>query len=320
MSSTTPAALPAANTIQYAPGVTLSALANDYFAQYDGRDISRPQRIAWWVDRLGQRPAASITDDDVFAGLEELLTTPARYYAGVDADGRKIFRVRAEKRSKSTINRYHVALGALFSWAIKRRRMPKGWENPCAKIERLREPAGVVRFLSDDERERLLTACRASSWPQLYLLVLLAITTGARRSELLHLRWSDIDLERGCARACTTKNGDSRVLPLTAAAIAELQLRQGRPAALVFASRARPQKPFSFEEAWRATRKAAKLPGFRFHDLRHTCASYLAQNGASLLEIADVMGHRQLAMTKRYAHLTINSKASLVNRVLGDIQ
>lgn len=321
MTSNSPAAFPAAPcSTEHAPGVSLKQLADDYFAHYEGRDDSRPHRIAWWVQRLGDRPAASITDDDVFEGLEALASTPARRYVGLDADGRKIFRARPDKRSKSTLNRYHVALGALFSWAIKRRRMPKGWENPCRKIERHREPAGVVRFLSDDERERLLMACRASKWPLLYVLVLLAITTGARRGELMGLRWSDLDLERGRAFVCTTKNSDPRVLPLTPAVVAELEPRKGKPSALIFGSRRRPQVPYNFEGVWTAARKAARLPNFRFHDLRHTCASYLAQNGASLLEIADVMGHRQLAMTKRYAHLTINSKASLVNRVLGGIQ
>lgn len=302
------------------PQLTLRELADSYFAEYDGRDDSRPHRINWWVERFPDRPATSITDDDVFEGLEALANTPARRYAGLDADGRRVFRARPEKRSKSTINRYHVALAALFSWAIKRRRMPKGWENPCRLIERHREPDGVVRFLSDDERERLLVACRASAWPLLYALVLLAITTGARRGELVQLKWADLDFERGCAYVCTTKNGEPRVLPLTPAAVAELQPRAGKPGALVFGSRRQPSSPFNFEGAWNVARKAAKLQNFRFHDLRHTCASYLAQNGASLLEIADVMGHRQLAMTKRYAHLTIKSKASLVNRVLGGIQ
>lgn len=321
MNSITPAVLQTATrNTEHAPGPTLKALADDYFAHYEGLDDSRPSRIAWWTNRLGDRPAASITDDDVFEALEELASTPARRYAGIDADGRKIFRVRSDRRAKSTINRYHVALGALFSWAIKRRRMPKGWENPCRKIERQREPAGVVRFLSDAERERLLEACRASSWDRLYLLVILAITTGARRGELMGLQWSDIDLERGCAYVCTTKNGDRRVLPLTSIAIEALQKLPRRSAGLIFGSRSRPKSPFNFEDHWRTARKVAKLPDFRFHDLRHTCASYLAQNGASLLEIADVMGHRQLSMTKRYAHLTINSKASLVNRVLGGIQ
>jgi integrase len=218
------------------------------------------------------------------------------------------------------VNRYQVALGALYSWAIKRRRVPKGFENPCRKIERHREPEGRVRFLSDEERERLFEACRSSTWHRLYALVLLAITTGARRGELMALTWRDVDLEGARAYVCTTKNGDRRVLPLTPAAIAELRPFQGAPAALVFASPRKTRVAFNFETVWNAARKEARLADFRFHDLRHTCASYLAQDGASLLELADVLGHRTLAMVKRYAHLTVKSKASLVNRVLGEIR
>ena len=63
----------------------------------------------------------------------------------------------------------------------------------------------------------------------------------------------------------------------------------------------------------------ADIKDFRFHDLRHSCASYLAQSGASLLEIADLLGHKQISVTKRYAHLCIEHKVSLINRVLGGI-
>ena len=108
--------------------------------------------------RLGERPAASITDDDVFAGLEDLAAAPSRRYAWRDIDGKKIYRAREKPRSGSTLNRYQVALAALFSWGIRRRRLPRGFENPCRKVERRREPAGVVRFLSSNEREQLLEA------------------------------------------------------------------------------------------------------------------------------------------------------------------
>lgn len=310
---------PAAAAAQ-GPALTLAELANEYFAQYAGLDDSRPHRLAWWIARLGARVASSITDDDVFVALEDLAATPARRYAGRDIDGRKIYRARPDRRSDSTINRYHVALGALFSWAIRRRRLPRGFENPCRKVERRREPAGVVRFLSAAEREQLLEAARASKWNRLYLLVLMAVTTGARRGELMALTWRELDLERACAYVSTTKNGDRRVLPLTAAVVTELERFKGAAGALVFPSPAKPSVSFNFEEAWRLARARARLADFRFHDLRHTCASYLAQNGASLLEIADVMGHRQLSMTKRYAHLTTTSKTNLVNRILGDIR
>jgi integrase len=308
------------------PVPTLAELAADYFAHYAGRDTSRVHRLAWWVERLGDRSADSITDDDVFMGLEALAKEPSRRYAGRDADGEKVFRAMA-KRSPATLNRYHVALAALYSWAIKRRRLPRSVENPCKRIAKNRETAGVVRFLSEEERERLLAACRAAAWPRLYLLVLLAITTGARRSELLGLRWRDIDLGPSrfagwtpTATIATTKNNDPKLLPLVPAVVQELQRFAGAPSALVFPSRRKPSLPYGFGVQWKEACRAANVRRFRFHDLRHTCASYLAQRGASLLEIADVLGHRQLAMSARYSHLTVGTKANLVNRVLGGIK
>ena len=211
---------------------------------------------------------------------------------------------------------------ALFTWAIKRRLAPRGWENPAHLVERAPERNARTRFLTADERARLLEACRASAWPRLYLLVLMAITTGARRGELLALTWADVDREHAGAHVRETKNGDPRVLPLAPHVLEELaRVRKSddRDEDLVFCSRLRRQ-PAHFQSAWQAALKQAAIERFRFHDLRHTCASYLAQGGASLLEIADVMGHRQLSMVKRYAHLTIATKAKLVNRVLGEIK
>ena len=86
----------------------------------------------------------------------------------------------------------------------------------------------------------------------------------------------------------------------------------------MFVPRQRNAVRFNMYRYWNAARKAAGLVDFRFHDLRHSCASYLAMNGASLLEIADVLGHKTLAMVKRYSHLSTDHKAALVSRVMGD--
>jgi integrase len=149
----------------------------------------------------------------------------------------------------------------------------------------------------------------------------MAITTGARRGELLALTWAQIDWKRSVARVQLTKNGEPKMLPLVPAVLAELErFRKKRDRTLVFGSKRRPDVAYNFDSAWAGALRRARIERFRFHDLRHTCASYLAQQGASLLEIADVMGHRQLAMVKRYAHLTTDTKARLVNRVLGGIK
>lgn len=153
----------------------------------------------------------------------------------------------------------------------------------------------------------------------------MALTTGARRGELLGLRWCDVNQERAEAELHDTKNGDRRVLVLLPQVIAELERFAPKDAptsqALVFRSRLRPSKPYStakvFNEAVVSARikPHPKTGKFRFHDCRHSCASYMAQSGASLLEIADTLGHRQLRMVQRYAHLNTDSRRRLMTRV-----
>jgi integrase len=300
--------------------ITIAALADRYMAKYAGRDRSRPQRIGFWVARFADTRLVDLTDDAIFDALQDLATERGRFYAGKDVDGKPIYKAKRKALSGPSVNRYGAALAAMLSWAIKNRIAPSDWRHPCKSVERFPENKGRVRFLSDDERERLLAACKASKWPKLYLLVLLAITTGARRGELQRLRWADIDFERCVASVDETKNGDRRVLPLTPPVIEELRRFEGALGELLFPSSRRPDTPFNNVPAWQIAVKAAGLRDFRFHDLRHSCASYLAQSGAPLLQIAEVLGHRNLAITKRYAHLTIHHKAELVGKVLGGIR
>jgi len=303
---------------------TLADVAAAYLDAYNGRDESRYQRIGAWVRLLGDKPFPHITPEDVDAAMATLGNEPAKVYAGKDADDNPIFRRKAGQRCGATLNRYLVALGALFAWARRSRLLPRGFESPTKYIEKHKESRGRVRYLSDDERDRLLVACRESPWPRLYLLVLMALTTGARRGELLGLRWKDIDLERGEARIgvdanTETKNGDARCLILLPQVATELDLFAPKDAhksdALVFRSRLRPSQPYATSEAFRDAMTLAGIKNFRFHDCRHTAASYMAQQGASLLEIADTLGHRQLRMVQRYAHLNTDSRRRLMTRV-----
>ena len=133
------------------------------------------------------------------------------------------------------------------------------------------------------------------------------------------MRWQDIDFENQIARVERTKNGDTRVLPLTPRVIEELRRFEGAPSALVFPSARRPAVPYNFQTAWKTALTAAKIKRFRFHDLRHSAASYLAQANTPLLTIAEILGHRNLATTRRYSHLAVGHKATVVNAVLGDI-
>ncbi|SPB16079.1 integrase family protein [Caballeronia novacaledonica] len=302
--------------------LTFREVCDAYMAAYDGRDIGRAATLAVWLPLLGADTlAAEICSDDIADALEVLAQTPVRKYMGTHPDGSphlKQFGLPAP----ATVNRKKAVLSAVLTWAVRRRLMPRGYTNPCREVESHKVKNARTRFLTNAERDRLLRVCRISSWDRLYLLILLALTTGARKSELLTLRYRQLDLERSTAHLFATKNDRERVLPLPANVIDEIR-RFGRPPspdALLFPSRYRPGQPFNIGTSWTAALRTARIENFRFHDLRHCCASLLAQSGASLIQIADVLGHQSTEMAKRYSHLTLTHKAELVNRVLGDIR
>ena len=298
---------------------TLEEAVSLYMAAYTGRDTTREQRLAVWVRMMGNKPLHAMTIEDVDQGMAMLSSEAPRVYSGLDADGNPIFKRKGTKRSGSTLNRYLTALAALFTWARKNRVLPRTHESPTRHIDKMPEGRGRVRYLTDDERSKLLEACRQSAWPRLHLLVLMAITTGARKGELLGLQWRDVDLDRGEAILHDTKNGDRRILVLIEPVMQELIKFAPTDArtsqALVFRSRLRPSQPYASAKVFNEAVAAAGIKNFRFHDCRHCTASYMAQHGASLLEIADTLGHRQLRMVQRYAHLNTDSRRNLIGRV-----
>lgn len=214
-------------------------------------------------------------------------------------------------KTNSTRNRYKAELSAIFKYAIRKRYIKS---NPVSGIINLKEPKGIVRFLSDSERGRLLNAANESSWDRLHLLINMALTTGARKGELLGLKWVDISLEEKTAYCSDTKNGESRVLPLSKSVIEELEEFESRKG-LLFATANEPDKPFNFRNAWEKALDEARIEDFRFHDLRHDCASTLVMAGATLYETGQILGHKSVQTTARYSHLSTGHKAELINRV-----
>ncbi len=191
-------------------------------------------------------------------------------------------------------------------------------QNPVRKIRRRPERRGRVRFLSKKERKKLLEACEKSTDSRLYALVLFALTTGARKGELLGLKWSDVDLKNRRARLQKTKNKDRRTISFPGPAGDLLKRMSKTPhiSGYVFAN---PEgKPLFREKPWRKALSAAKIEDFRFHDLRHTAASYLAMSGATLPELAAFLGHRTLAMAQRYAHLTEPHSEAVAERMVDE--
>jgi integrase len=212
------------------------------------------------------------------------------------------------------VNRYLAVLSHVFT--IASREWDWAENNPVRRVRKLRESRGRVRCLDEDERERLLAACEASWDDRLYPLVLLAISTGARRGELMALRWRDVDLKQGRGVLHHTKNGERRAIAITGLALEILRERnrvRRIDTDLIFASSdGRAWFPL---RPWNAALRAAGIADFRFHDLRHTAASYLAMSGATTAEIAEVLGHKTLQMVKRYSHLTDSHTFSVVSRM-----
>jgi integrase len=298
---------------------TLAQLIHAYMANYAGADRSIGSRLDYWHRTLGERPAAEIHSDDVADALAALMQSNGRTFMGRDASGAKRFKARGPIAG-TTADRVLTSLGSVYKWARRRRLLPRGHISPCRGVERAGAAPHRVRYLDDAERARLLAACRVAPWSRLYLLVLMAITTGARRGELLALRWRDLDLERRTAAVATSKNGEPRVLVLVAPVLTEIErVRSRRPDDFVFASDKRPGRAMRIERSFRDACAGARITNFRFHDLRHTAASYLAMGGASLLEIAETLGHKQLQMVRRYAHLSVASRARLSERVFAGV-
>ncbi|MBP9841925.1 MAG: site-specific integrase [Simkaniaceae bacterium] len=213
--------------------------------------------------------------------------------------------LKETKPLASTINRYMVTLSSTFSYAVKQLR----WlaESPCLNLIKLKEAPGRDRILTDAEVTALLVACKESKSPYLYPIVLFALTTGARRGELLGLEWRSVDFDNRLASLKETKNGHPRSVALADPVIIELKALHAvrhplKP--LVFASKTAFGQ-VDIKKAWIQALKRAGIEDYHFHDMRHQFATLAAAHGASNLELAAAMGHRTLGMLQRYTHLDV---------------
>jgi integrase len=211
----------------------------------------------------------------------------------------------------SSVFRYMVLLNCALRFAVE-----CGWlvHNPLAKVRRPSPGRGRVRFLTSDEQRRLLDACRQSANPLLYGIVVLALWTGGRREELRQLQWSEVDFAQGVVRFLKTKTDRPRAVPLVGDArrILEVLAEERRPRVAWVFPRADGLKPCEFEEHWHTARRYAQLADFKFHDLRHTFASYMAMSGSSLRDIAEVLGHVKIDQTMQYSHLLESHTSDVV--------
>ncbi len=193
----------------------------------------------------------------------------------------------------ATVNRMLAALSVAFAAAVKKWQWTES--NPVFQVKKKKKPCGCERFLSDDERDRLLVACQDSECELLYPVVVFALNTGARKDEILSLTWPDSDWGNGIAIFRDTKNSEVRSVPLTGNLQKELQrLSKVRriDTKLVF-PRKDGKAPVELRDHWTNAIDKAKITDFRFHDPRHTAASYVLGEGVSLGQLAEILGTRR---------------------------
>jgi|TARA_B110000046_G_scaffold110590_1_gene117857 integrase len=215
----------------------------------------------------------------------------------------------------ATINKHSSMLNRMLNIAVQWAYLDK---NPFKGVVIKKLPIGdhIQRFLTLSEIKSLLSACKRSTHPYLHLFVKLLLLTGARKSELRLAKWTSIDEQKGELFVAVSKSGRSRTIVLSKKALAVLEQIRLRSDALgmpitrdswVFAN-PRTHLPYtSLHIAFFKARESAGLNSVRMHDLRHTYASLLINNGASIYEVQQLLGHYNISMTERYARLFPNT-------------
>ena len=223
-----------------------------------------------------------------------------------------------EGKSKATLNRYRGLLGSIFSMAVRWRLMGS---NPVRLVKPVRETNQRDRFLIPGEVAALLRECP----PWLRPIVQTAVNTGMRREEILSLTWDRVNTQHRTIHLTKTKNGHARVVPVNEELWKVLSsLPRHLHSPYVFAKKDGARyHPDGLKKAFSGALKRAGIEDFRFHDLRHCAASILVMAGVDLFTVSQLLGHRTLAMTKRYAHLApshLSDAAQALGRALREGQ
>ena len=267
--------------------------------------IEIKRHLRYWDMHLGYLPLSEIT--------------PARLAEQKDALSSHVIthegRGKGSTRSPATINRYFAALGAVMTCCVEK------WYwldvSPTRLVPSNPEPKGRTRFLTEDEIRRLLDVVKDNK--ALELAIVLALSTGARQAEIWGLKWSQVNVKTGNLTFTVTKNGDTRSVTVGRhVRILLKHFRRNLDTPYVFPSKIKSKrltKSFDFKQPFQEALKKAEIVDFCWHDLRHTAASYLAMNGATLREIADILGHKSLDMVMRYTHLTKEHTAEVIKKM-----
>ena len=214
--------------------------------------------------------------------------------------------------SNATINRELACLKKMYNLAIK---WGEAKRNPVTDVEFLEEPPGRTRFLSEEEAQRLIECSSEHLKP----IVMTALNTGMRLGEILSLKWDQVHIKKVIEpylEISETKNNKKRFVPLNDDMLELLQSLQHSGSEFVFLG-TRGKRLTEIKKPFANALKRAGIEDFRFHDLRHTFASHYIMSGGDLLALKEILGHADLTMVQRYAHLASSHKRRQINNLSG---
>lgn len=219
---------------------------------------------------------------------------------------------RMQKGNKpATINRHLATIKHMFTKAVDWEYVEEEALKRVRKVKQLEENNRRLRYLSREECQALIVSCDEHLRP----LVIMAINTGMRESEIFNLRWdTHVDLKHGFILLDRTKNGERREIPINETVRVTLQNVIRRLDIPYVFYNPETRKPYRrVQNSFKTALRKAGIKDFRFHDLRHTFASHLVMAGVDLTTVSRLLGHKDLTMTLRYAHLSPSHNVKAVD-------
>ena len=278
---------------RYVPEQRKKYTLNELFDAYvrdvmptKGDETQRSQHytIRYWRQTFGHRYIDEIRPHEIKA----VLTTLTRL-----------------GKAAATIHQYHTTLSHAYHTAM----MDYQWieHNPCRLVRKPPLPPGRVRYLTDEERSRLLTECRRSKNRHLYPLCVMALYTGLRRGSLLDLTTKNTDITKETITLDRTKNGSRLTLPLVGEAVTIARELVATSQHGYLFPRGTGYPWYYYRRAWEnAVKRAGLSDDVSFHTLRHSVSSYLVQCGIPIYTVSQILAHTKVTTTQRYSHLAVD--------------
>lgn len=256
----------------------------------------RVRQLRFFKENFGTLPLAELAKPATIAGIQSKIQN----HRGKD-----------KKLTNATVNRYLSALSHLCQVAYQ------DWywleSNPLRTIRRKKEHTKHGRSLTTDEFNNLKEKCEEDPANPISIIVMLALCTGMRKGEIRNLTWEDVNLKERTIYLKDTKNGSARVVPIVEPVLSMLKAHSkirdlNHTWVFIGDNSYKTGMPYPINKNWEKLKKKAEITDFRFHDLRHTCASFLAKQNISTRMIAEILGHKTLAMAMRYSHVNVDDQ------------